>query len=97
MGYYIETYAVIKQKELYKLEQELLVGMADPEISQYKQDKLKVFTCGKSYYLEDFINSLQTLEYYEIYVIGEDVGDIQFYAGRDCDYDLTVEREVTWN
>ena len=76
MGYYVEAYIVIKQKELYKLEQDLI---------------------EKSYYLEEFIDNIQKLDYYEMYVLGEDVGDIQFYAGEGCDYDLTVERKVTWN
>lgn len=97
MGYYVEAYIVIKQKELYKLEQDLIECVADPDISPYKQDKLKLFACGKSYYLEEFIDNIQKLDYYEMYVLGEDVGDIQFYAGENCDYDLNIERKVTWN
>jgi len=97
MGYYVETYAVIKQRELYKLERDLLDDVSGIDISSYKQDKLKLFACGKSYYLEEFIDNIQRLDYYEMYVLGEDTGDIQFYAGENCDYDLTVEREVTWN
>lgn len=97
MSYYVEAYIVIKRKELYKLEQDLVECVADPDISPYKQDKLKLFAYGKSYYLEEFINDIQRLDYYEMYVLGEDVGDIQFYASEACEYDLTIERRVTWN
>lgn len=98
MGYYVEVHAVIHKEELHKLGEYLTdVKVEEYTEPQFKDNKLVLTLEGKwCDFVADLIDEIKRLSYYEMYVIGEDDPDIHFYSSNPCDYDMRLERMVTF-
>lgn len=99
MGYFVEVHAVIHKEELHELGEFLTdVGVEEYTVPQYKDNKFILSLDGKwCDFVEKFINKIQELNYYEMYVIGENDDDIKFYHSNDCDYDMRLDRIITFS
>ena len=98
MGYYVEIHAVIHKEELHELGEYLTdVEVSEYTEPQYKDNKLILNLEGKwCDFVGKLIDKIQELTYYEMYVIGEDDQDIHFYSSSHCDYDMRLNRVVTF-
>lgn len=98
MGYYVEVHAVIHKEELHELGEFLTdIKVEEYTVPQYKDNKLVLTLEGKwCDFVGKLIDKIQELNYYEMYVIGEDDQDIHFYSSGHCDYDMRLERTITF-
>lgn len=98
MGYYVEVHAVIHKEELHELGEFLTdVKVEEYTKPQFKDNKLVLTLEGKwCDFVGKLIDKIQELNYYEMFVIGEDDRDIHFYSSSHCDYDMRLERTITF-
>ena len=98
MGYHVEIHAVIHKKELHELGEFLTdVKVEEYTVPQFKDNKLVLTLEGRwCKFVAKLIDKIQGLNYYEMYVIGEDDEDTHFYRSDECDYDMRLERVVSF-
>ena len=96
MGYYVEVHAVIHKEELHELGEFLTdVKVEEYTEPQFKDNKLVLTLEGKwCDFVDELIDKIQRLNYYEMYVMGENDNDIEFFHSDDCDYDMRLDRVV---
>ena len=96
MGYYVEVHAVIHKEELHELGEFLTdVKVEEYTEPQFKDNKLVLTLEGKwCDFVDELIDKIQRLNYYEMYVMGENDNDIEFFHSNHCDYDMRLDRVV---